>query len=245
MKRAVALQHVAFEDLGTLHPLLLAQGWQVQVLQAGVDALDAAEDADLLVVLGGPISVNDGSAYPFLADSIALLQRRLQQQRPTLGICLGAQLMARALHADVAPTGGKEIGFAPLLLTDEGQRSPLQALQGIPVLHWHGETFTLPDGALRLAATPACAQQAFAIGHHLLALQCHPEVDATRIDTWLIGHADELQRAGIDPRALREQAHRYAAPLAAAARDLFAAWLDALPPPTPVAAAPIATAVPA
>jgi len=71
MKRAVALQHVAFEDLGTLHPLLLAQGWQVHALQAGVDALDAAEDADLLVVLGGPISVNDGSAYPFLADSIA------------------------------------------------------------------------------------------------------------------------------------------------------------------------------
>jgi GMP synthase (glutamine-hydrolysing) len=243
--KAVAIQHVAFEDTGILAPLLAARGWQLQTLQAGIDRLDDAETADLLIVLGGPISANDVHAYPHLRVLHALLRSRLAAHRPTLGICLGAQLVARALGASVTPMGAKEIGFAPLSLTDAGLASPLRALVGIPVLHWHGESFTLPDGALRLAATPACAQQAFAIGHHLLALQCHPEVDATRIDTWLIGHADELQRAGIDPRALREQAHRYAAPLAAAARDLFAAWLDALPPPTPVAAAPIATAVPA
>ncbi len=243
--KAVAIQHVAFEDAGILAPLLAARGWQLQTLQAGIDRLDDAETADLLIVLGGPISANDVHAYPHLSVLHALLRSRLAAHRPTLGICLGAQLVARALGASVTPMGAKEIGFAPLSLTDAGLASPLRALVGIPVLHWHGESFTLPDGALRLAATPACAQQAFAIGHHLLALQCHPEVDATRIDTWLIGHADELQRAGIDPRALREQAHRYAAPLAAAARDLFAAWLDALPPPTPVAAAPIATAVPA
>lgn len=243
--KAVAIQHVAFEDTGILAPLLAARGWQLQTLQAGIDRLDDAETADLLIVLGGPISANDVHAYPHLRVLHALLRSRLAAHRPTLGICLGAQLVARALGASVTPMGAKEIGFAPLSLTDAGLASPLRALVGIPVLHWHGESFTLPDGALRLAATPACAQQAFAIGHHLLALQCHPEVDATRIDTWLIGHADELQRAGIDPRALREQAHRYAAPLAVAARDLFAAWLDALPPPTPVAAAPIATAVPA
>ena len=243
--KAVAIQHVAFEDTGILAPLLAARGWQLQTLQAGIDRLDDAETADLLIVLGGPISANDVHAYPHLRVLHALLRSRLAAHRPTLGICLGAQLVARALGASVTPMGAKEIGFAPLSLTDAGLASPLRALVGIPVLHWHGESFTLPDGALRLAATPACAQQAFAIGHHLLALQCHPEVDATRIDTWLIGHADELQRAGIDPRALREQAHRYAAPLAAAARDLFAAWLDALPPATPVAAAPIATAVPA
>ncbi|WP_313422593.1 glutamine amidotransferase [Stenotrophomonas rhizophila] len=243
--KAMAIQHVAFEDTGILAPLLAARGWQLQTLQAGIDRLDDAETADLLIVLGGPISANDVHAYPHLRVLHALLRSRLAAHRPTLGICLGAQLVARALGACVTPMGAKEIGFAPLSLTDAGLASPLRALVGIPVLHWHGESFTLPDGALRLAATPACAQQAFAIGHHLLALQCHPEVDATRIDTWLIGHADELQRAGIDPRALREQAARYAAPLAAAARDLFAAWLDALPPPTPLAAAPIATAVPA
>lgn len=229
MKHAVVLQHVAFEDLGTLHPLLLAQGWQLQVLQAGVDALDPAETADLLLVLGGPISVNDAGLYPFLDDSIALLQRRLPQQRPTLGICLGAQLMARALGAQVAPSGGKEIGFSPLLLTDEGQRSPLLALQGIPVLHWHGEAFELPAGARRLASTPACRHQAFAIGHHALALQCHPELDARQFERWLIGHTLELAQAGIDPNDLRAQARRYGAPLAAAATAMFSQWLQELP----------------
>lgn len=233
MKRAVALQHVGFEDLGTLQPLLLAQGWQIQVLQAGVDALDAAEDADLLVVLGGPISVNDDAAYPFLADSIILLQRRLQQQRPTLGICLGAQLMATALGARVAPSGGKEIGFAPLLLTDEGQRSPLHALQGIPVLHWHGEAFELPAGARRLASTPACRHQAFAIGNHALALQCHPELDARQFERWLIGHSLELAQVGIDPSDLRAQARRYGGPLAAAATAMFHHWLQELPETRP------------
>nr|WP_164083001.1 glutamine amidotransferase [Stenotrophomonas pavanii] len=229
MKHAVVLQHVAFEDLGTLQPLLLAQGWQLQVLQAGIDTLDAAEAADLLVVLGGPISVNDVDLYPFLNDSIALLQRRLQQQRPTLGICLGAQLMARALGADVTATGGKEIGFAPLLLTDDGQRSPLQALQGIPVLHWHGEAFELPAGAHRLASTPACRHQAFAIGNHALALQCHPELDARQFERWLIGHTLELAQAGISPNDLRAQSRRYGAPLAAAATAMFDHWLQDLP----------------
>lgn len=243
--KAVAIQHVAFEDTGILAPLLASRGWQLQTLQAGIDRLDDAETADLLIVLGGPISANDVHAYPHLRVLHALLRSRLAAHRPTLGICLGAQLVARALGASVTPMGAKEIGFAPLSLTDAGLASPLRALVGIPVLHWHGESFTLPDGALRLATTPACAQQAFAIGHHLLALQCHPEVDATRIDTWLIGHVDELHRAGIDPRALREQAARYAAPLAAAARDLFAAWLDALPPPPSVADALLAEAVPA
>lgn len=226
-RRAVAIRHVAFEDCGTLGTVLAGRGWELQTLQAGIDPLDAADTADLLIVLGGPISANDTDTYPFLRLQLALLERRLRQQRPTLGICLGAQLIARALGGRVAPMGAREIGFAPLSLTDAGMASPLRALAGIPVLHWHGETFTLPPGAQRLAATAACAQQAFALGTHVLGLQCHPELDARRTEAWLIGHAHELHAAGIDPRVLRDQAARYGAPLAAAARDLFTTWLEA------------------
>lgn len=227
-RHAVAIQHVPFEDSGTLAPLLAERGWDLQTLQAGIDPLQPAEHADLLIVLGGPISANDQDAYPHLPALQALLQHRVHTCRPTLGICLGAQLIARALGARVTPMGGKEIGFAPLSLTDAGLSSPLRALVGIPVLHWHGEHFGLPHGATRLATTAACAQQAFSIGHHTLGLQCHPEVDATRLEHWLIGHADELHRAGIDPRTLRDHAQRYAGPLAAAAHDMFGDWLDGL-----------------
>ena len=136
--------------------------------------------------------------------------------------------MARALGADVAASGGKEIGFAPLLLTDDGQRSPLQALQGIPVLHWHGEAFELPAGARRLASTPACRHQAFAIGNHALALQCHPELDARQFERWLIGHTPG---AGAGRHRSERPAHAGASlwRAAAAATAMFDHWLQDLP----------------
>ena len=226
MKHAVVLQHVAFEDLGTLQPLLSAQGWQLQVLQAGVDTLDPAETADLLVVLGGPVSVNDVDRYPFLNDSIALLQRRLQQQRPTLGICLGAQLMAAALGARVAPGPVKEIGWAPLTLTDAGRKSVLAPLGATPVLHWHGDNCELPSGCERLAFTQHCPVQAFFRTPSQLALQFHLETEPARFESWLVGHTVELGKAGIDPREIRRQVQT----LGPATRELggkvLAAWLD-------------------
>ena len=130
MKTVVALRHVAFEDLGTLDPLLRQQGASVRYLEAGCDALDQLEalGPDLLIVLGGPIGANDEALYPFLRQELALLERRLAAGRPTLGICLGAQLMARALGARVYPAAGKEIGWSPLALTEAGRRSPLRFL---------------------------------------------------------------------------------------------------------------------
>ena len=155
MKRAVALRHVAFEDLDGFAPLLEARGYRLSSCDAATDDLAAAAlgDADLLIVLGGPIGAYEDTDYPFLAPEIALIERRLAQGRPVLGLCLGAQLMARALGARVYPAGFKEIGWAPVALSRDGQNSALAALDGDAVLHWHGDTFDLPAGAPRLAAT--------------------------------------------------------------------------------------------
>ena len=230
MKEAIALRHVHFEDVGILDSLLASRGYRLRYIDATIEQADtaAAEQADLLIVLGGPIGAYDEGLHPFLLRELDLIARRLQQQRPILGICLGAQLIARALGAEVAPMGLKEIGYAPLDLSTEGSLSPLAALEGQPVLHWHGDQFAIPPGATCLASTPVCPHQAFSLGAHVLALQFHLEADPARINQWLVGHACELGQAGIDPRSLREQAKRFGTDLRSAAHAVMSNWLDKL-----------------
>lgn len=228
--RAIALRHVAFEDLGLLAPALAHTGWDYDILDAATADLTRPEiaAADLLIVLGGPIGVGDVDDYPFLTREIALLERRLADDRPTLGVCLGSQLMAAALGARVYAGPVKEIGWAPLQLTDEGRASCLAPL-GEPdatVLHWHGDTFDLPAGAIRLASTPAYANQAFAFGQNALALQFHIEADPARLAEWYVGHTVELGAAKISIPALRSATAQVASRIPAQAERIFARWLS-------------------
>lgn len=229
-KTALAIRHVAFEDLGVFGPLLAERGYAVRYLEAGVDALDVdtLTRPNLVIVLGGPIGVYETDRYPFLQAEREAIAARLRQYKPTLGICLGAQLMAGALGAEVTATGRAEIGYAPLELTEDGQRSVLGGLGATPVLHWHGDQFGIPNGATRLAQTPGFPNQAFAIGPHILGLQFHLEADDRQIERWLIGHAHELAARGIDPRTIRADAATYGPALADAARGVLAAWLARL-----------------
>jgi GMP synthase (glutamine-hydrolysing) len=230
MKTAVAIRHVRFEDLGSFEPVLEQAGYRIFFLEAGLHDLKALDPAaaDVLFVLGAPVGVHNNATYPFLDDEIALLKSRLVRNKPVFGICLGAQLIATALGAKVYPSGGKEIGFAPVALTGAGLQSPLSHLAGVPVLHWHGDTFDLPDGAAHLAATGLCPNQAFAVGRNVMAVQFHPEADCRKIERWLIGHACELAGAGIDPRTIREDAQKYGPVLQGAAEKLMTDWLEGL-----------------
>jgi GMP synthase (glutamine-hydrolysing) len=231
MKTAAVIRHVHFEDLGTFAEPLTRAGYEVHYYDVGVHALPARDPAatDLLIVLGAPIGVYEDDKYPFLRDEIDLLTARLGANRPAFGICLGAQLIARAFGAKVYPSGVKEIGWGPVTLTEAASTTPLRHLANTPVLHWHGDTFDLPKGATHLASTAICRNQAFCVGSNFLGVQFHPEADpAAGIGPWLIGHAAELGAAGIDPRALREGAKAVVPSLPAKARAMFAEWLTGL-----------------
>jgi GMP synthase (glutamine-hydrolysing) len=214
--------------MGILGGLLAERGYDIRWHEAGVDPLDTAafSEPDLVVVLGGPIGVYEAETYPFIKDEIAALGARLADGKPLLGICLGAQMMAAALGARVAPGPVKEIGWAPLALTADGQRSVLAALGETPVLHWHGDNCELPAGCQVLASTRHCPVQAFCRTPSQIALQFHIESDPARFEQWLIGHTVELGKAGIDPRTLRAQAKAHGAATRAAGRVVLSTWLD-------------------
>src|SRR5579872_6245867 len=208
-KICLAVRHVAFEDLGLLGPLVNARGYDIRYHDAGIDSFEADTlgAPDLVIVLGGPIGVYETDAYPFIPGEIAAVAARLKADKPMLGICLGAR---------VAPGPAKEVGWAPLTLSEAGRTSVLAPLGTSPVLHWHGDNCELPAGCEGLASTPHCPVQAFARAPSQLALQFHLEIEPARFESWLVGHTVELGKAGIDPRELRRQAQM----LGPATRDL-------------------------
>ena len=229
-RTAVAIRHVEFEDLGLLATLLARHGFASSYLDAPTSgvAWDSARDADLLVVLGGPIGVADDEAYPFLRTELEIIEERLAHDRPTLGICLGAQLLAIALGGSVQPGSEAEIGYAPVTLTGATSNSLLEPLRGVPVLHWHGDVISTPPELPPLASTPLCENQAFARGPNVLALQFHLEANDASLERWLVGHAYELAARGVSVAKLREDACAHAPQLASRAEQILDAWLSGL-----------------
>lgn len=224
--RCVAVRHVAFEDLGVWEAEIAAHGYEVTYVDAGVDDLAPMRDAALVVVLGGPVGVADAESYPVLELEAALLRERIGAGLPTLGVCLGAQLIAYALGGSVAP-GVPEIGWGAVEIPSAGQGTALRHLEGAPVLHWHGDAITPPTGASVLASTPATPCQAFAAGS-AMGVQFHPEVDGERIEQWLVGHSVELAARGVDVAALRERTAALADDAAVAGIMMIRAWLRQL-----------------
>lgn len=208
-----AIQHLSFEDLGAWEDAFYQLGYRVRYFESGIDDLSKAlEYEGLTVILGGPIGVYENQDYPFLNQEIDLLKVRLKQNLPTLGICLGAQLIAHALGAKVYAGHQKEIGWSKLNIQNINNNL-LEPLNDIEVLHWHGDTFDLPVAATLLASTDHYPNQAFNVGQNILALQFHPEIAGDSLEKWLIGHTCELRKNNIDISALRADNQKYAANL--------------------------------
>jgi GMP synthase (glutamine-hydrolysing) len=182
----LVFRHDPLEDLGTLRPALESRGFGVNCIEmfedgASVPPIDAAAG---LVFMGGPMCANDG--LPFLRRELELIRQAVNLGIPVLGICLGSQLLAKALGGTVYKSRVAEIGWFQIEITAGGESDPVFAqLQGpLPVFHWHQDTFDLPAGANLLATAPSCPNQAFRLGRSVYGFQFHPEMTPAMIEDW-------------------------------------------------------------
>lgn len=201
---------------------------RVDVTDPGFPQIDIVAP-DLVVMMGGPMGVYETDRHPWIACQVRRLGERLAADRPTLGVCLGAQMMAAALGARVYPGGRQEVGFAPVTLNAPGASSPLRHLAELPMLHWHGDTFDLPEGAELLASTDLYAHQAFRRGPNILALQFHAEMgEDPRFHSWLEKWPDAIAAVGSSADELRAHHDAHGPNAVAAGRQMIAEWLTGL-----------------
>ena len=190
-----ALYHVPFEGLGHIGQWIKARGHHLtesRLFQG--DSLPDAKDYDRLIVMGGPMNIYEHERYPWLVDEKACINQGIDAGKSVLGVCLGAQLIADVLGSRVYAGPEKEIGWFPVELTEAGRRHPV--LQGLArefvVFHWHGDTFDLPAGSVRLASSAVCDNQAFLYGDRVLGLQFHLESTPESVQAITTSCEDEL-----------------------------------------------------
>ena len=229
MKRVLVVQHERFEGPGTLRDALA--GCELRFLRtfAGDPVPDGVAE-DGLVVLGGGMGVYEADRYPHLRDEMRLLAATARTGAPILGICLGSQLLAAALGASVAKAPRKEIGWYPArLLPGSGDDALLQGLPAsFTAFHWHGDAFTLPPGAVPLAASAMTPLQAFRAAPRAWGVQFHLETDAQVLAAMLESGADDVREAGGDPAEIRATAAEELPRLRALALRVFRRWADLL-----------------
>ena len=228
-KTGLIIRHVPHEGIAGYRDPIEAAGFRldrVDVEDPAFARMDLAEP-DLLIMMGGPMSVYEQNRYPWIACQMRRLARRLEQARPTLGVCFGAQMIAAAMGARVYAGPSKEVGFHPLSFVHGD--SPLRHLRDVAMLHWHGDTFDLPADVELLASSAAYPHQAFRRGRNILALQFHGEMGIDpRFDHWVSEWPHEIAAAGSCPDTIRRQHADHGAAAVAAGRRMIAEWLAGL-----------------
>ncbi len=186
-------KHVPFEDIGSIRSWLTTAGYTITCTPFFKSVnLPALEEIDLLIVMGGPMNVNDEKKYPWLALEKQFIREAIRSGKPVLGICLGAQLIASAMGAKVYPNRVKEIGWFPIYGLSSDDRFIFRFPQSVQAFHWHGETFDLPTGATRIAKSDGCENQAFQLGQSVIGLQFHLETTPQSAQDLITHCRDEL-----------------------------------------------------
>ncbi len=195
-KPILVIEHASFVHLAALRAVLEKSGlpfWEIRPYRG--DVFPELSEISGVLSLGGPMGANDEAEHSWIPTELSFLKQAVEAKIPTIGICLGAQMMAKALGSSVERADQAEVGWHPLNLSEEGRRDPLfKDLEGSPteVYQWHQDTFFLPPGATLLASSPLCPRQAFRIGMHAYGVQFHPEADPALIEEWLNQPDDSL-----------------------------------------------------
>lgn len=217
----LVLKNTSSEGPGTIEDHLREEGTDYSVVDLATEELLSAEKADTLVIMGGPMSVNESDIYPYIKKEVELVRDFIREGKKVFGVCLGAQIMASALGARVYPGPEKEVGWLDIELQEEGVRDSLMAKMAVhpkagdfwkrfKVFHWHGETFDLPSGAVRLAKSALYDNQAFRYGNNAYAFQFHIEVRKEMVYDWLKGEPVDMSNIVRDTERYYDDYHQRA-----------------------------------
>jgi len=230
MPEVLILQHVAPEPPGTIGTVCAERGHTLRTIHVheGDPVPSELGETAALVVMGGPMGVYDTDAHPHLRAEMHLVEEALRRERPVLGVCLGSQLLAATLGAEVRPGTAKEIGWHPVTLTDAAQNDPLWSGVEDPFVafHWHGDVFDLPGGAVGLARSEQTRHQAFRYGRSAYGILFHMEVTPDIITGMTQAFTDELREEGLNGARLRKQAETHLPGLQTVGRHVVGRWAD-------------------
>lgn len=241
MPKVLVFQHIANEIQGTLDPLLRRERIRIRYVNYGrhSDARPELDGYDGLVVLGGPMNVDEADRHPHLRHEVDVIREALDRGRPVLGICLGAQLLAHSLGAHVGRARKREIGWHDVAFHDAAQEDSLLGHVGRSerLFQWHGDAFDLPRDAVHLASSESCPTQAFRVGDRAWGLQFHLEVDEPMIERWLRAPENQAQLIAAGGEADPERIRRETAERIDRQRELaersFASFVSQIRPSAP------------